>query len=153
MQSSNPNPPKVFLDSSVVISAVLSDKGGSFRLFNEAQNRNLILYISDFVLVEVFSVLKLKYPSKLFIFENLISNTHFILAKEPSQDLIEKMAESIADFSDAPILAAAKKAKVDFLITLDKKHFLTKKVKDNLKFKVLAPKEFLQNHFNFSEQF
>jgi putative PIN family toxin of toxin-antitoxin system len=147
MRSSSPNSPKVFLDSSIVISAVLSDKGGSFRLFNEAQNKHLIIYISDFVLEEVVSVLKLKYPLKLNSLENLLSSTPFVLAKDPSQDLIEEMAMLISDFFDAPILAATKKAKVDFLITLDKKHFLTKKVKENVKFKVLTPKEFLQDYF------
>lgn len=148
MRRSGPNLPQVFIDSSVVISAVFSDKGGSFRLFSEAQNKRLILYISDFVMEEVFGVLRLKYPSKLSIFENLLSHTPFALVKEPSQRMIEEMTEFISDFSDVPILAGARKAKVDFLITLDKKHFLTKKVKENVKFKILTPREFFQNHFN-----
>jgi len=48
---------------------------------------------------------------------------------------------------DAPILAAAIKAKPDFLITWDIKHFLKRKVALNVPFIICTPKEFIQKHW------
>jgi predicted nucleic acid-binding protein len=45
---------------------------------------------------------------------------------------------------DAPLRAAAKKAQVDFLITLDKRHFLSGKTGIRGRFKIATPGEFLQ---------
>jgi predicted nucleic acid-binding protein len=43
---------------------------------------------------------------------------------------------------DAPILAAAHKTKLDYLITLDRRHFKQPQVQDTVLFQILLPEEF-----------
>ena len=50
--------------------------------------------------------------------------------------------QDITDDKEAHIIAAADKSKVDYLITLDKKHLLN--IKQKLPFKIVTPGEFLK---------
>jgi len=135
--------PNVFLDSSVIIAAVLSPSGGSFRLFQEAKLNRIKIYISQFIFTEVITILQRKYPAKPSSFYELIRETPINFVKDPSPELITTLTNFINP-DDAPILAAAIKAKPDFLITWDKKHFLKKEVVSNVSFTICTPKEFLQ---------
>jgi putative PIN family toxin of toxin-antitoxin system len=136
---------KVFIDSSIVIAAVLSPSGGSFRLIRESLFKNYTLLISDYVLEESIRILKTKFPEKTYILPILLENFRFKMTKDPSEKEVEKLID-IIDFKDAPILAAVIKYKTDYLITLDKKHFLNQKVLEfarDKKISILTPKEFL----------
>jgi len=55
-----------------------------------------------------------------------------------------KSAYKIINSEDAPILAGAIKAKVDFLITLDKK--FQEIAKNKVKLKILSPGKFLEEY-------
>jgi predicted nucleic acid-binding protein len=59
----------------------------------------------------------------LITFNLLIGKIKYKLLPEPTQKEVEELIRYI-DFKDAPVLASAIKGKVDFLITLDKKHFI-----------------------------
>ena len=136
---------KVFIDSSIIIAAVLSPSGGSFRLIRESLFKNYTLLISDYVLEESIRILKTKFPEKTYILPILLENFRFKMTKDPSEKEVEKLID-IIDFKDAPILAAVIKYKTDYLITLDKKHFLNQKVLEfarDKKISILTPKEFL----------
>lgn len=136
-------PPKIFLDSSVIIAAVLSPSGGSFCLFQEAKLNRIRIYISQFIFTEVITVLQRKYPAKLSSFYELIRETPINFVKDPSPKSVVTLTSFIHP-DDAPILAAAINSKPDFLITWDKKHFLKKEVVSNVSFTICTPKEFLQ---------
>ncbi len=141
---------KVFIDSSTVISAILSPSGGSFCLIRESLFKNYTLLISDYVLEECIRILKTKFPEKTYILPILLENFGFKITKDPSEKEVEKFI-GIIDFKDAPILAAAIKHKADYLITLDKKHFLNQKVLEFIrdkKISILTPKEFLEKREN-----
>lgn len=141
--------PKLFLDSSVIIAAALSPTGGAFRILQEAQQNKLKLYISSFVFTEVTTALQKKYPDNLSVFKALFSETPIKFVKDPSSNSVNKAMNSIHSV-DAPILAAAIKAKPDFLVTWNTKHFLKNKVIQNVPFIVCTPKEFLQKHWHRS---
>ncbi len=66
------------------------------------------------------------------------------MVEDPTPASVEKAA-TIVDRKDAPILAAAQSANVDFLITLDKRHFLNPKTRQKVMLKVVSPIEFLQS--------
>ena len=55
---------KIFLDSSVIIAAILSPIGGSFRLIRESLFKNYALLISEYVLDECIRTLGMKFPMK-----------------------------------------------------------------------------------------
>ena len=131
----------VFLDSSVLFTAVNSPTGGSSKLFTL---KNIRLLASPIILTETERNVTKKLhkyhldrffmlTDKLKVIEQLSSDKHIEAAKKV---IVEK---------DAVILAEAKSAKTDFLVTLDRKHFLTAKVSTFIKpQKVLTPKELIE---------
>jgi len=131
---------RVFLDSSVLFTPVNSPTGVSAKLFTL---KKIKLITSKLVLVEVERNIRKKledYHLKRFFL--LVSKIE-ILDQLPSPKLIQKAQKAIVK-KDAAILAEAKTAKSDYLITLDKKHFLTPKVAAFIKpEKILTPKMLL----------
>ena len=63
-----------------------------------------------------------------------------------------RAAEAIIDPDDAPILAAAKQAHVDYLVTLNTKHFLTPKARAFFSALLVTPGEFLLAFREFWER-
>lgn len=122
----------------MIFSAVNSPIGGSSKLFTL---KNIKLTTSNVVLTEVERNIRKKlYRYHLDRFFILVGQLT-ILKQEPKQNLINKAKKVIVE-KDAVILAEAKQAKSDFLVTLDKKHFLQTKVKKFIKPNlVITPKE------------
>lgn len=131
----------VFVDSSVLFSAVNSPSGGSSKLF---VLKGIRLITSKLVLTETErNVRKKLHEYHLERFFMLVSKLE-ILAQLPNNLLIKKAKEVIAE-KDAVILAEAKQAKTNILVTLDKKHFLNSEVSKFLKpQKTLTPKMLIE---------
>jgi len=133
---------RVFLDSSVLFTAVNSPSGGSAKLFTL---KTIKLTTSKLVLTEVERNIHKKledYHLKRFFL--LVSKIE-ISDQTPSDKLIEKARKAIVE-KDAAILAEAKKTQADFLATLDKKHFLTSRAIAFLKpKKIMTPKMILES--------
>lgn len=130
----------VFLDSSVLFSAVNSPTGGSAKLF---VTKGLQLVTSKVVATEVERNVRKKLASYHLERMMLLMNQLTILPQSPSVERIDQAKKVIVE-KDAVILAEAKQAKADILATLDKKHFFTKAVEDFVKpQKVLNPKMIL----------
>lgn len=130
----------VFVDSSVFFTAVNSPTGGSAKLFTL---KKVKLITSRVVLTETERNIRKKLESyHLERFFMLVSKMT-IIDQKPKDSLIKRAEKVIAE-KDAVILAEAKQAEVDILITLDQKHFLTDKVTKFLKDKrVLTPKDLI----------
>ena len=131
----------VFLDSSVLFSAVNSPTGGSSKLFTL---KNIKLITSNFVLTETErNVRKKLHEYHLDRFLMLVEKIE-IIKQFPDERLIEKAGKVIVE-KDSVILAESKKSKADFLVTLDQKHFLTDGTAKFLKpQKALAPKMLIE---------
>ena len=131
----------VFIDSSVFFTATNSPTGGSAKLFILA---NIKLLVSPLVLTETERNVRSKLHSyQLQRFFKLAEKTQ-ILNQKPDLSLIIKAKKVIAE-KDAVILAEAKLAKCDFLVTLDKKDFLNEKVAKFLKPSIaLTPKNLIE---------
>lgn len=134
----------VFLDSSVLFSAVNSPTGGSAKLF---VTKELRLVTSRVVATEVERNVRKKLASYHLERMMLLMGQLTILPQSPSAERI-KRAKAVIVEKDAVILAEAKQSKTDILATLDKKHFLTKPVINFVKpQKILTPKMILsQSH-------
>ncbi|MEK7208894.1 MAG: hypothetical protein AAB677_01390 [Patescibacteria group bacterium] len=138
---------KIFLDSSVVIAAVFSSTGGSFRLCHESRNERLITCINQYVQDEVREVITLKYPSNINNINLLLGWSKVKILPNPKPKLVQKIGRLI-NLEDAPVLAGALDYKVDFLITLDRKDFMTLKLKRfSFPTIIVTPKEFFQQHW------
>lgn len=130
-----------FVDSSVLFSAVNSPIGGSSKLFTLDK---LQLVASPLVLAEVERNVREKlavhHLERFFILAAKLK----IVNQIPNDKIIKK-AQKIIAAKDAVILSEAKQAKTDFLVTLDKKHFMTPAVEQFLgEKKVLTPKMLIQ---------
>jgi len=130
----------VFVDSSVLFSAVNSPTGGSAKLFTV---ENLKLVASPVVLTEVERNVRKKlledHLKRFFLLVEQLT----IIDQRPDESVIRRAKKVITE-KDAVILAEAKQSKAEVLVTLDKKHFLTPKVAKFLgRQKVATPKMLL----------
>lgn len=132
----------VFVDSSVLFSAVNSPTGGSAKLFTISKIK---LVTSRVVLAETERNVRQKLESyHLERFFMLVSKLQ-IIDQLPKDSLVRKAKKVIAE-KDAVILAEARGIKADILVTLDQKHFLTQEVVRFLKDKkVLTPKGLIES--------
>lgn len=137
--------PDVFLDSSVVIAALLSPTGGSFRLFTEANKDLFRMAITTYVRDEVRGALERKYPLRRFFMDELLRFGNVRIVANPSATTVAPYLCLIIDPADAPILAGAVITRSGFLITLDRRHFMTARLaKADFPFTIATPKSFLE---------
>ncbi len=128
---------KIFLDSDVIISSVISSLGAAYLLIHEV--KDLDKFISNISLEELSIVanrLNIA-PPRL---KSLINNRFEIVNLKDSREF----SKYTFDFNDSHIVAGAKKAKVKFLITYNIRHFNIEKVKQDLDIMVITPGKFLQ---------
>jgi len=102
------------------------------------------MVVSRQVLIEADRNFAAKFPQLVGRFRQFMHNLAPLMVEDPTPESMEK-ATNIVDRKDAPILAAAQNANVDFLITLDKKHFLNPRTRQKIMLKVVSPIEFLQS--------
>jgi len=135
---------KLFVDSSVFFTAVNSLSGGSAKIFS-LSSKKFNLIVSPVVLTEVERNVRKKLPTQSLNRFFLLVEKVKIYKQKPDKNLIKKAQKAIVK-KDALISAEAKQAKVDYLATLDKKHFFTKKAKLFVKpCKIATPKMLLTN--------
>jgi predicted nucleic acid-binding protein len=132
---------KVFLDSSVIIAGLASRTGGSHEVLALVELGIITPYVSETVVSEVFRNLQKKLPGCVDHFYTLFKALPFKMADPDDYDL--ERAKSLINEKDAPIMAAAMTAKVDWLLSLDK-HFLNEDWKGKVDFAVGTPGDFLQ---------
>lgn len=136
---------KIFLDSSILVAASISKIGGSSFLLGLSRQNKIKCLVSLDVIGEARKNINLKLSLKekqRFIF--YLKNANLKLISEPSVEEIST-CEKVIFPKDAPILAAAKKSKADYLVTLDKKHFFRPKVIDFAKpLKIITPKDLIK---------
>ncbi|MEK7078084.1 MAG: putative toxin-antitoxin system toxin component, PIN family [Patescibacteria group bacterium] len=138
---------KVFLDSSVIIAALLSSTGGSFRICKESHEGRLMLQANKYVLKELREVLNRKYPERLEQLSLLLQFAKIKIRSNPKVQLVEQSVK-IIQAEDAPILAGAIQARANFLITLDRKDFMTKKLAESgLPLIIVTPETFFKEHW------
>lgn len=132
----------VFLDTSVVLSGLASPTGGSAKLLQVGRKKPLQLVTTEKVIHETVKHLdKLTIPPKNL--HQLISSRTLRLTKTPKPELIANFTQVTDDPDDCHILAGAVACAADILVSLDKKHLITPKVKQALKpIKVMTPKQF-----------
>ena len=103
------------------------------------------MVISGQVLVEADRNFSAKLPNLVTQFRQFIQDLAPLLLDDPPSAAVKK-ASGLVGRKDAAILAAAIEAEVDYLITLDKKHFLKEKIQPNVSMEICTPAEFLR-HF------
>lgn len=134
---------RVFLDANVYFSASRSAHGGSAVIIKLAEQKKILSYATREVLLEAERNLRQKEPpNTIMVFYQLIDKI------KPAQvNIDKKQAESrftrIVNRKDSYVLEGARKSKVSYLVTLDKKHLLS--IKDKIKdFQIVTPAELIE---------
>ena len=113
---------RVFLDASVLFAAAYSATGASREIIRRAIRGELRLVASELVLEEARRNLGAKAPKALPPFETLLALVPFEIVRPTGAEVLSAMEYVAA--KDAPIVAAAKKAQVDYLLSLDRRHLV-----------------------------
>lgn len=137
-------PWRVFLDTSALIAGIISPTGAAREFLRLCEAGAVELLVSRQVLVEADRNLSEKLPDLIPDYRYFLHHLSPILVKDPDVKLVEKAAHLI-HHKDAPILAAAIQAEVDYLVTWNTRHFHTEKVMKAVPFKIVTPGEFLED--------
>ena len=114
----------LFFDSSAFIAGIISDKGAARALLLLSEDKRISISVSEQVIVEVERNIAKKIPKILYLTREFIRETNLIIHKDPNKNEVDEHLNWINHPADVPILVSAMKAKVDFLVTLNTKHFL-----------------------------
>jgi predicted nucleic acid-binding protein len=135
------NRPKVFVDSDVIISSLISTKGAAYLLLSEQESNFIISDLSRVELERVVRELNLNQD----MLQDLIKKRLKTIKLTTDLEKISKDFQNYtSDVNDIHIVAGAAKAKVRFLLTYNIKHFHRQKIKENLGIIVLTPAQYLQ---------
>lgn len=132
---------RIFVDSDVVISSLISKTGAAYLLLH---HQKIIPVISPFSVKELKVVIK-RLDIKEEKLENLLQKKFQIAKlKQTLKKIKESHKEYVKDINDAHIIAGAKAAKANFLITYNIKHFEVEKIKRDFQIILMTPGNFLQ---------
>ena len=134
-----PKSPEIFLDTSVIIAAVMSPTGGARLLFRLAHAGTIQLLVGKGVLGEAEEVMRRKAPELLGLLAQLLDEAGIEIGNEPTSKHVEQ-AYSLIDYApDANVLAQAISVNPDWLASHDKEHFLGNPALNELPFRIGTP--------------
>ena len=137
---------RVFLDSNVILSGLLSERGAPRILLDLLSLRLPFLIGSTgrYNLIEIERNLKNKMPSLLSLYKAYLPKLNLKVIPLPRPEDIRDFSGQIAE-KDIPVLISAIRSKADLLVTGDKHHFGKMKELDKYPFHVLTPSEFVDS--------
>ncbi len=113
---------RFFLDASVLFSAAASETGGSREILRLGFADEIELVVSELVLEEARRNLAMKAPRALPAFEVFVTTAPFIVVDATRPQVLSMARHTV--LKDAPVVAAAKRARAVCLVSLDRKHLL-----------------------------
>ena len=116
--------PTLFLDSSALFAGVVSPQGAARVLLLLAEVETIVVVVSEQVVAETERALARKAPRALPFYREALRSAGIRIVRPPSPAEVEKHQRIVSHPADVPILVAAMKAGVDYLVTLDRRHFL-----------------------------
>lgn len=144
---------KVFLDANVYFAGAMSSEGASAMVLKLAKMGKIEIFANHLVLLEAERNLAQKADQKILErFHHDLQQIPIHMIHSVEQKVLVKY-QALINFKDAPILAAAVETGIDYLITLDRRHFLVPKILSHSpKIKILTPGDFLKEFFKRYER-
>ena len=136
---------RVYFDASVMIAALISQKGGSSLLLEYVKQGRIIGITSQTAINEILEEDKPKKikKSKKEI-KHFIAQSGLVVRKVITGEDVASYKDQV-DVEDAHLIAGANLTKSLYLVTLDKKHLLREDIKQKfLPLKIVSPKELLE---------
>ena len=116
--------PELFFDSSALFSGIVSASGASRALLLLAELGLVSISVSEQVLAETERAVARKMPRALPDLREAIRATNLRIVRDPAAANAAAHAELISHPAGVPILVAAMEVKTDYLVTLNRRHFL-----------------------------
>lgn len=120
------NTPVVLFNASVILAGLHSPKGGSAKILSWAKKRKIRAVASEVILDEVF-----RRAGRINLQESGVKRklrgVFFEITPPPKEKSVSAFKKVVIDVGDAHVLASGKEIKVDYLVTLDRKHILSLK--------------------------
>jgi predicted nucleic acid-binding protein len=135
---------KIFLDTSVIFAAVLSETGGARKLFRLGEAGVIKLIVGSNVLRECEEVVRRKVPASLPTLAYLLELGMVEITARSPEDFIEQAKTTVAYEPDAYVLAEAMAAEPDWFITHDKAHFLDANLGSSLNIRIGTPGDIIK---------
>lgn len=135
---------RAFVDASVLYAAADSATGASREIIRLGLRGRVGLVISDLVVEEAERNLAKNAPAAVPYLKLFLDVAEFEVVTPTKNQVLRAAAYTAA--KDAPIVAGAKRAKVHYLVTLDRKHLLknAEAIAANVGVEVVPPSVLLQ---------
>lgn len=131
---------QVFLDTDVVISALLSKTGASYELI---KNPKIIKIVSKSVQKEIEEVTKKLNIDKQET-NRILKNINVTSLNLTKKEILEEYKKFVFDEKDSHVVAGANRVKSKFLLTHNLRHYQVDKINAEFGILVLKPGNFLQ---------
>ena len=110
---------KIFIDTNILISAIVFDKK-ELELLIQCTSKGDKIYISEHIMEEATRVFMKKFPGYIEIFEKFIEISDIEIINKKLYEKKIKKFDDIRDQYDAHVIACAEASKCKFIITGDK---------------------------------
>lgn len=144
-------PWRVFLDTSALLAGLISSKGAAREILAGGEIRLFEILVSSQVLLEADRNLAARFPHLLMDYRAYLRSSAPTLVEDPALDEVKAAIPMVGE-DDAPILAAALKAKAGFLVTWNTRDFMTSRVPKDLPLKILNPGGFIDEWSRFLKE-
>lgn len=114
----------LFFDSSALIAGIVSETGAARALLLLSEGKKITITVSEQVITEVERNIARKIPKALPDTRELLLHANLTILRDPEETLLKQNKDWIKHPADLPILIAAARAEVDFLVTLNRRHFI-----------------------------
>lgn len=114
----------IFLDSSALFAGIVSASGAARALLLLSETGHIQIIISEQVLTETERAIARKFPQALPDVRRVILASKAQIVRDPSPAEVRANLHLISHAADVPIVLAAMKGKVDYLVTLNRIHFI-----------------------------
>ena len=114
----------LFLDSSALFAGIISSTGAARALLLLAESDQITITLSEQVVAETERAVARKVPQALADLRAAILASKAQIVHDPTPAEVRANLELISYPPDVPILLAAMKANVDYLVTHNRVHFI-----------------------------
>ena len=114
----------LFLDSSALFAGIVSATGGARALLLLAETGQITVTVSEQVIAETERAIARKVPKAIGDLRQAILESKAQIVRDPSPEEVKAHLHLFSHPADVPIVLAAMKAKVDYLVTLNRNHFI-----------------------------
>lgn len=133
--------PRVYVDSDIIISSLISQSGAANFILN-LENINLLA--SNYSKKETEIVAERLGLKEVKVNELFEKKLEIVFLGDDLEKIKEKFADYVTDENDAHVVAGAVKTKARFLVSYNLRHYKTDKIKTDFNIILMTPAMFLQ---------